>query len=104
MRPCVGLPRPDALGREQEVLVLLHVRRHIDHARRPDEASGRDRVAGVVGQVLAGDPVHRRVEVRARVLAHAERVPVPRRALVVEARDHFDRHAGRRRRRCPAGR
>ena len=43
----------------------------ITHAG-PDEAPGRNRVAGVVGQILAGDPVDGRVEVRARVLAEVQ--------------------------------
>ena len=53
----------------------------------PTKRRGGNRVAGVVGQILAGDPVNRRVEVRAGVLAHVDRVPVPGRPLVVVARD-----------------
>ena len=62
----------------------------------PTKRARRNRVAGVVRQVLAGHPVDGRIEVRAGVLAEAERVPVPRRPLVVVLRDDVDRHARRR--------
>ena len=68
------LPRQDALGCQQEVGVRRRLARHVDHAGRADEAAGGNRVAGVVGQILAGDPVHRRVEVRAGVLAQRRSV------------------------------
>src|SRR6185295_4956890 len=42
-----------------------------------DETRGEDGVGGVVGQVLAGQPVDGRVEVGAGVLAGAEVAPVP---------------------------
>jgi hypothetical protein len=38
----------------------------------------------------------RRIEVRARVLAEPQRVPVPRRPLLVVPRNLIDRHARRR--------
>ena len=69
--------------RQQKIRIRLDLARDVDHARRSDEAARRDRVAGVVRQILARDPVNRRVEVRAGVLAELERVPVPRRPLVV---------------------
>src|SRR3984957_8859327 len=41
------------------------------------------RVAGAVGIILAGDPMNRRVEMRAGMFAHAEIVPVPAWAALV---------------------
>src|SRR6185369_4200567 len=41
------------------------------------------------------DPMDRSVEVRARVLAEMERVPIPARTLVVVLGDHLDRHPRR---------
>src|SRR6185436_13944334 len=66
-----------------------------DHAGRTDEAPRGDRVAGIVRQVLAGNPVDRSVEVGAGVLAEMEGVPVPARAFVVVPGNHLDRHPGR---------
>ena len=68
----------------------------VDDAGRTDEAPGRNGVAGVVRQVPARDPVHGSVEVRARVLAEVQGVPVPARPLVVVARDLLDRYPWRR--------
>ena len=51
----------------------------------PTNRRAGNRVARVVGQVLAGDPVDGRVEVRAGVLAERERVPVPARSALVVA-------------------
>ena len=90
-------PLLDAGRRQQEVRILGDLALDVDHARRSGEARHRDGVARVVRQVLARNPVNRRVEVRAGVLAEAQRVPVPRRSLVVVARDDLNRHAWRRR-------
>ena len=95
--PMLRLPGRHMLRHQQEVLVLRHLRRHVNHARRSHEPAHWDRVAPVVGQVLAANPVHRRVEVRAGVLAHPDRVPIPSRPGAVVARDGLDRDARRRR-------
>src|SRR6478672_8856691 len=91
------LPSLEVLRRQQIVRVRLDLARDVDDARRPDEPTRLDRVARVVRQVLARDPVYRRVEMRARMLPHVDRVPVPGRTLVVVLRDDVDRHTGRRR-------
>ena len=96
MRPC---SRSHASMRDEASRksgLLLDVGRDVDHARRTDELAHRNRVARVVRQIAARDPVDRRVEVRAGVLAEAQRVPVPRRPPLVVARDDVDRDAGRR--------
>ena len=93
----LALPGLDAAAGEQEVRVRRHVPRDIDDACRADEAPRRNRVAGVVGQILAGYPVNGRVEVRAGVLAEPQRVPVPRRARAVVLGNDLDRHPRRRR-------
>src|SRR5439155_20019858 len=64
---------------------------------RADKPPRRNRVAAVLAEVPAGDPVDWRVEMGAGVFAEPERVPVPGRPLVVVSRDHVDRHTGRRR-------
>src|SRR5687767_12368963 len=81
----LALPCRDMLRHEQEVLVLRHLVRYVDHAGGTDEFDNRDRVRSIVRQVLAGDPMDWCVEMRPSVLAHVNRIPVPRRSLVVEA-------------------
>ena len=90
MRPCFASQSPDESSRQQEIGILRRFLGAIDDESRPDEALGRDAVGGVVRQVLARDPVHRRVEVRAGVLAAGEVVPVPGRAALVVARHLLD--------------
>ena len=75
-----ALPRLDPLDRQQKIRIPVHLARHVDDAGGADEAARRDRVARVVGEILPRHPVHGRVEMRAGVLAEAQRVPVPRRA------------------------
>ena len=62
---------------QHEIFVLGGFARAVDHARAGDEIARRDRVDGIVGPVAPGDPVDRRVEMGAGVLAAAEIVPVP---------------------------
>ena len=93
--PVRALPRHDVLGLEQEVGILRHLRRDVDHAGGTHQSFRRDGVAGVVGQVLASDPVHGGVEMRPGVLAHPDGVPVPAGARRIEPRDHLERHARR---------
>ena len=69
---------------QQEVGVLRHLGRHVDHDGGGDQ--GGERRLGDVEPVAAGDPVHRGVEVGAGVLAGVDVVPVPGRALLVVAR------------------
>ena len=54
-----------------------------------------DRIDRVVGQILAGNPVDRRVEVRSGMLAETDVVPVPGRSALVVARHllHPERRA-----------
>src|SRR5439155_21149128 len=86
----LALPGLEPRWREQKIGITLDVGGHVDHARRTHEARGGNRVARVPGQILAGDPMNRRVEVRTRMLAEAQRVPVPRRTFVVVPRDGVD--------------
>jgi hypothetical protein len=88
-------PGQHMLAGEQEVGVLRGGLAAVDHAGGADKAGDRDRVGGVGGQVFAGDPVHRRVEVGAGVLAQADGVPVPGGAFVVVVGDFLHGDAGR---------
>src|SRR6266540_4104842 len=83
-----ALPGPDVVDLEQEVRVLRGVLREIQHGSRPDQPTRRRRCD--VLAVLAGDPVPGRIEVRARVLAGTEVVPVPGRTAFVVAADLFE--------------
>ena len=86
------LPRRDVFGHEEKVLVALNLGRDVDHRGGTDEAVGRNRVAGVVGEVFARHPMDRRVKVCAGVLAEMQSVPVPGRGPAwLVARDHFHR-------------
>ena len=80
------LPGPDVVDLEQEVGVGGHPRR-ASRARRRARPAGWPAPATTSSLSCAGDPVDRRVEVGAGVLAGAEVVPVPRRAAVVVAAD-----------------
>src|ERR1043165_1137062 len=62
---------------EEEIRIFLRLFAAIDDERRADEALRRNAVDGVVRQILARDPVHRRIEMRAGVLAAGKVVPVP---------------------------
>ena len=93
--PALLFPGQDVFRTQQEIGILRDLWRHIDDAGRPDEALHRDGITGVVRQVFAGDPVHGSVEVRARVLAQVEGVPVPGRSPLVVPREDFDRQARR---------
>ena len=76
--PVFRLPRLETIDRQQEIRIAHHVVTDVDDARRSDKLPRGNGVARVVRQVLARDPVDRRVEVRAGVLAETQRVPVPR--------------------------
>src|ERR1051326_729137 len=83
-------PTLDPVHSEKEVGILLRFVTAIQNRRRADEALGRDAVGGVLRQVLARDPVDRRVEVRAGVLAAGEVVPIPGGPALVVARHLLD--------------
>jgi len=59
-----------------------------------DEVLDGQGVGGVVGEILAGDPVDRGVEMGAGVFADGDVVPVPAWAFVVVAADGFHREGG----------
>jgi hypothetical protein len=80
---------------QQEVRTGGHIVDNVKDAGGTDEPPDRNRVARVVLKIFAGYPVHRRVEVRAGVLAEPQRVPVPARPLLVVAGNDVDRHARR---------
>ncbi len=88
--PVTSLPAPDEVDRQQEVGVRRGFARAVEHAGGADQLLHRDRVGRVVRQVAPGDPVDRRVEMRAGVLAAGEVVPVPGRAALVVARHLVD--------------
>ena len=92
----LAFPCLDAFHGQQEVGVRLDIAGHVDDACRSDKTARRNRVARAVGQILSGDPVHGGVEMRAGVLAKAQRVPVPRRPPAVVLRDDVDGDARRR--------
>ena len=71
------LPSFDPRHREYEVLIGGGFARAIDHAGAGDEIAWIDGVDRVVGPVAAGDPMDWRIEMRSRVLAATEVVPVP---------------------------
>src|SRR5215510_9339870 len=71
----VAIDGEEARRARIEPWTVRTVRRDVDHAGRPNEARCRDRVARVVWQILAGDPMNGRIEVGAGVLAEAQRVP-----------------------------
>src|SRR5256885_13068755 len=82
-------PRFEMRWCKQIVFVLRHFGAHINHARGADELLGGNRGRRVVGRIFARNPVHRCIEMRAGVLAHADRVPIPTRTLVVIMRNDF---------------
>src|SRR5439155_10548764 len=81
----VSLPRFDARGGQQEVVVALHLRRHVEDAGGTDETPGGNGVAGILVELPAGDPMDRRVEVSPGVLSQPEAIPIPGWAAIVVA-------------------
>ena len=75
--PVRRLPRLHVRRHQQEVRIVLDLAGHVDDARRADEAAGGNGVAGTLGQIAARNPVDRRVEVRADVLAGQLVRPLP---------------------------
>ena len=85
------LPSLDVRNSEHEILILGGFARAIDHAGASDEIARIDRIDGVVGPVAAGNPMDWRIEMRTRMLAATEVVPVPfSAATLVVTRDLLD--------------
>jgi hypothetical protein len=84
------LPLDEKRLRQQKVRILCRLLAAIDDERRPDEALGRDTVDRAVRQVLARNPVNRRIEMRAGVLAAGKIVPVPGWPALVVVRHLLD--------------
>jgi hypothetical protein len=78
-----------------KIVVLGRLYRAIDDVDRPDEFLCRDGVGGAVGIILAGDPVDRRVEMRAGMLAEFQPVPGPERPVLVIGGDRMNLDLGR---------
>ena len=89
--PCSRCHSSTCVDLQQEVGVLRALGALVDHHRRRDELPRRH--LGDVEPVRAGDPVHRRVEVRADVLAGGDVVPVPGGTALVVAADLVQREA-----------
>src|SRR5262245_52847822 len=89
------LPLLDKGNRQREIRVGGALLRTIDHRSRGDEMRDVDRIDGVVGQILARNPVDRRVEVRSGMLAETDVVPIPSRSAFVVPRHllHSERRA-----------
>ena len=90
IRPCFASQASTWRGLEQEIGIGRDLLRAVDHAGGCDEELRRDCVGMSVRQLAAGDPVRRRVEMRAGMLAAGDVVPVPGRAALVVARDLLD--------------
>src|SRR5712691_2500440 len=86
----LALPLLDALYGQQEVCILRYIGGYIDDAGRTYKLAHRNGVGGIVRQIFTCDPVDRRVEVRAGMLAQVQHIPVPGRATSVVARDLAD--------------
>ena len=92
-RPVGRLPLLDVVDLEQEVRIGGRFRAEVEHHGRGDQP--RHRHLGHVLAVLAGNPVHRGVEVRAGVLAGRDVVPVPGGAALVIVADLGQPEPGR---------
>src|SRR5919108_2278627 len=88
------LPSFDEENCQREVRIGGALLGAVDDRCRGDEFCHVDGIDRVVRQVLAGNPVDRRVEMRPGVLAETDVVPVPGRAALIVARHFF--HAERR--------
>src|SRR5207253_869040 len=88
----LGLPRLEVGDREQVAVVAVGLNALVDHAGGADEARGLDR--NNVVTVLANDPIDRRVEMNADVLADRQRIPHPNKAAVIITTDLLTTQAG----------
>src|SRR5579884_4402946 len=82
----LAFPLLYALDSEQKVWILLDIGADINYAGRANEPGWWNGIGSVVGQVFARHPVNGRVEMRSRVFAQVQRVPVPRGAAFIVAR------------------
>ena len=90
MRPCVASQASTWAGSSRKsASAAASAEQSITQAGAISSCAGMVSVAPS-RQLAAGDPVHRRVEVRAGVLAAGDVVPVPGRAALVVARDLLD--------------
>ena len=80
------LPLLDKGDGQREIRIGRALLGAIDHGSRRDELRDVDRIDCVIRQILAGNPVDRRVEVRSSMLAETNVVPVPSRPAFVVAR------------------
>src|SRR5437660_802903 len=101
--PCSGryatmlaLPLLNTIDAQQEILGLLYLGGCVDNTAGADKFARRNRIGGIVGQILAGHPVNWRVEVRPRVLAHIDNIPIPAGAALIVTRNLGQGDAGRR--------
>ena len=84
------LPSLDIGDLQYEVRIRRRLRRQVDDAGGGDEVYRVDRIDRGARQVLAGNPMDGRVEMRSRMLTHRDVVPIPGRAALVVARDFLD--------------
>src|SRR3546814_16260877 len=71
-----GFPFLDVLDSQEIIGVLGGLCRDIDHGSLRDEVVRVDSVERVIGQVASGNPMDGSIEMRARMLADGEVVPV----------------------------
>ena len=83
MRAIFALPLLNAIYREQEIRIFIHIGRHVNHAGRADKLLRVDFVNAVFRQILAANPVDGRINVSSRMLARFKAVPVPGRATII---------------------
>ena len=81
------LPGFDAVDGQEEIGILRAFGRAVDHADGRDEILHRDGVGRAVLVFAAADPVDRRIEMGAGMLAELEPIPFPERAILVVVRD-----------------
>ncbi len=80
-------PFPDAINRQQIISVGGGLCGTVDYVYGSNEVLWRDRISGVVGVILAGDPVTRGIEMGAGVLAKLYPVPGPERTILIVLAD-----------------
>jgi alpha-glucosidase len=78
-----GLPSLHMVDGQQEIGVLATFLGEIQDVDRSHKALHRQSVGVAIGIVLAGDPMVRRVKVRARMLAQFQPIPRPKRSVLV---------------------
>ena len=89
-------PRLDMFTGQQEIFIERHLFAHINDTSRANKLAHGDGVGGVVGAILARDPVSRCIKMGAGMLAQGDGVPIPSRPLVVIVGNLRDRQPRRR--------